>query len=284
MPVLVHLRALLTAAICVGIAVLIALSGALPAQAYDEDTIGGLVDQARWDNGQNGLNRNAAMDQVALAWAQQLAANGTLSHNPDYSSQIPAGWQGAAENVAQGYATGASLHQGWMDSPGHRANILGDYTDIGIALIEGGGTTWAVEVFGKYPGSVGPAAPAAAPPVVTPPSATPSSAAPVDPSPVATPQAAEGQAPPTASVPSAAATPDPSAAPTSPEEPTGAAAGASDPPVARQAPAVALTAEDGASGLAAPILILVGVGLAAAVALPFVPLLLRRRREAKEGI
>lgn len=54
------------------------------------------------------------MDAVALGWANRMNENAAMSHNPDYSSQIPGGW---------------------MKSPGHRANIPGDVTDIGIAFI-----------------------------------------------------------------------------------------------------------------------------------------------------
>lgn len=138
---------------------------AAPAQAYDEDVIVSLANDARAANGLGGLVHNPSLDAVALDWAQQLAVNGTLSHNPSVGSQIPAGWTRWGENVAQGYNTGASVHEGWMNSSGHRANILGDFTDIGTALIEGGGTTWAVQVFAKYPGSGLPAQPA--PPATT---------------------------------------------------------------------------------------------------------------------
>lgn len=133
-----------------GAAVLLALGMAVaPTAAYagPSDDIAAMVNQARWDAGMNGLIRNAAMDQVAADWAAQMAANGAMSHNPDYGGQIPGGWVAAAENVAQGYPSGAATQDGWMDSSGHRANILGDYTDIGIAFLSSGGTTWGVEVF-----------------------------------------------------------------------------------------------------------------------------------------
>jgi uncharacterized protein YkwD len=45
----------------------------------------------------------------------------------------------AGENLAAGYETPEVVVQGWMESPGHRANILLDeYTDVGIAMVEGG--------------------------------------------------------------------------------------------------------------------------------------------------
>ncbi len=95
------------------------------------------------------LTRNPAMDAVAQSWAEQLARAGTLSHNPSTGSQIPAGWSRWGENVAQGY-TFRSVVGGWLGSTGHRANILGDFTDIGIGWVVAGGTTYAVQVFAKY--------------------------------------------------------------------------------------------------------------------------------------
>ena len=140
------------------------LAPSAPASAGPADDIYALVNEARWANGQAGLIRNPAMDQVAADWAATMAANGTMAHNPDYANQIPSGWSAAAENVAQGHPTGTAMHNGWMGSSGHRANILGGYTDIGIAFLSSGGTTWGVQVFARYAGHVGPAAPAPPPP------------------------------------------------------------------------------------------------------------------------
>ena len=154
------------------------------ASAFDEGTIHSLTNQDRAANGLGPLKLNASLSQVALAWANQLAANGVLSHNPNYSAQIPGGWSRAAENVAQGHASGAAVHRGWMNSSGHRANILGDFTDIGIAHISGGGSTWSVEVFAKYGSSV----PAPAPPPPPPPAPAPVPAPAPEPEPEGTPE------------------------------------------------------------------------------------------------
>lgn len=183
------------AALVLALAAVLAPVG--PATAAPADDIHALLNQARWSNGQAGLIRNAAMDQVAADWAAQLAASGTLSHNPDFASQIPGGLTGAAENVAQGHPTAAAMHDGWMNSSGHRANILGDYTDVGIAFLSSGGTTWGVEVFARYPGHVGPAAPAAAPAPAPEPAAeaAPPTTPPVTPSPSPTPSASAAPTP-----------------------------------------------------------------------------------------
>lgn len=145
----------------VAAALLVPTAPAAAAGAAPSDTVYSLLNDARWADGQRGLLRNAALDQVAADWAASLAAAGTLSHNPDYASQIPGGWSTAGENVAQGHPDAGSMHAGWMASPGHRANILGAYTDVGVAFLSAGGTTWGVQVFAAYPGHVGPAAPGA---------------------------------------------------------------------------------------------------------------------------
>ena len=135
---------------------------AAPARAAGEDeaTIAGLVTAARQDAGLPPLARNDALDDVAAAWARRMADDRRMYHNPLLAAQVPGGWRALGENVAQGYADAAAVHDGWMHSTGHRANILGEgYTDIGIAFLRAGGTTWGVEVFATYPdGSAGAAA------------------------------------------------------------------------------------------------------------------------------
>ena len=173
-----HLLALVVAT---ALALLGVLANPSPAVAFDEGTIHSLANQSRSSNGLGALTLNASLSQVAAAWANQMAANGAISHNPGYSSQIPGGWSKAAENVAQGYPNGSAVHQGWMNSPGHRANILGDFTDIGIAHISAGGTTWSVQVFAKYGASVPAPQPAPAPAPPAPASAPPPAPAPEPP-------------------------------------------------------------------------------------------------------
>jgi uncharacterized protein YkwD len=40
----------------------------------------------------------------------------------------------AAENLGRGFRTAEEAHRAWMKSKGHRQNILGDFTDIGVAV------------------------------------------------------------------------------------------------------------------------------------------------------
>jgi hypothetical protein len=178
-----------------------------PATAAPADSLYSLVNQERAAKGLPALVRNASIEAVAVNWANQMAASGTMQHNPDYSSQIPGGWTAAAENVAQGQHTAAQMNADWMNSPGHRANILGDFTSIGIAFVTANGTTWGVQDFAKYADQASPSPSATQ---TTPPSAP--SAAPPAPSPAqpsAQPPAAK-QAPATKPAP-APPTPTPSA-------------------------------------------------------------------------
>lgn len=66
-------------------------------------------------------------------------------------SVYPSGWSRAGENIAAGYGY-TSVVQGWIDSPGHRANMLGDYTHIGIGYYSGSNCyrTYFVQNFAKY--------------------------------------------------------------------------------------------------------------------------------------
>ena len=150
------------AALLMAIAALV-LAPTASASASESGSIHSFINQARAAAGLAPLNRNASLDQVAANWANQLAASGQLAHNPSYSAQVPGGWTNVGENVAQGQPTGAAMHDAWMASSGHRANILGGFTNVGIAFIAAGGTTWGVEVFAAYPGSAPAAPPPAAP-------------------------------------------------------------------------------------------------------------------------
>lgn len=101
-----------------------------------------LANQARADAGLSPLAGHPDLDAVAQAWSDELAASGqSLAHNPAYAEQIPGGWSAAGENVAwisdggrlSESEVAARIHQGWMDSPGHRANILNPrFTHLGV--------------------------------------------------------------------------------------------------------------------------------------------------------
>lgn len=82
-----------------------------------------------------------------------MAATGDFSHqNLDGLLGNPAfaGFSGLAENIMEGPCgmSAGEIHQSWMNSPRHRANILGNYSAIGVGIACTGGTLAAVETSG----------------------------------------------------------------------------------------------------------------------------------------
>lgn len=88
------------------------------------------------------------MDKALSAAAQIRAqeANSKFSHTrPNDKSCFTVlaeqgiSYRAAGENIAKGQQSPAQVVQAWMDSPGHRANILGDYTKIGVGVTQASG-------------------------------------------------------------------------------------------------------------------------------------------------
>lgn len=123
-----------------------------PTARADASTLYGLLNQSRQGAGLSPLVRDSRLDAVAQSWTASMVSKGTLAHNPSYSKQIPSGWTRAGENV--GYSsTDAKLHAAWMASAGHKANILGAYTSVGIGWAkDSSGRVWGTQVFATYAG------------------------------------------------------------------------------------------------------------------------------------
>jgi uncharacterized protein YkwD len=131
------------------------------------------TNEARAQAGLAPLRLNSDINTVAQNWSQAMSDNGSMTHNPNYSRQIPAGWYGAAENVAYGYSVDR-VTAAWMNSEGHRRNILGNYTDIGIGFYkDSSGTTWFTQNFARYSTSYTPPAPTPTPTPTTEPKPAP---------------------------------------------------------------------------------------------------------------
>ncbi|MBC7581436.1 hypothetical protein H7097_01030 [Aeromicrobium sp.] len=112
-----------------------------------EMSIQGLLDSTnsqRISNGIGALALNGTLDTAAQAKANDMAARDYWSHNtPDgkapWTFMDAAGYsyQLAGENLAYGFTTTGDTLTGWMNSPGHRANILnGGYTEVGFGFID----------------------------------------------------------------------------------------------------------------------------------------------------
>ncbi len=116
-----------------------------------------LTNTFRVSNGLPPLNWSAPLAAAAQAYAARMANEGFFSHTaPDGSTMdqriTTAGysWSSCGENIAYGSATPDAVMQAWMNSSGHRANLLGaSYQDLGVGLALGpDGTPYWVQDFG----------------------------------------------------------------------------------------------------------------------------------------
>ncbi|HEX4979204.1 MAG TPA: CAP domain-containing protein [Acidimicrobiales bacterium] len=111
-----------------------------------------------------GLSVDGELTSVARRWSARMAADNRLAHNPNLSKEVTQDWGKLGENVGTG-ATAGQIHDAFMNSPAHRANIVDrDFTHVGIGVVRGDdGRIWVTEVFMKLR-SGGGTAPAPPPP------------------------------------------------------------------------------------------------------------------------
>jgi cysteine-rich secretory family protein len=126
-----------------------------PASATGPNTssILSAVNSARAGAGRRPLSLQSDLSAVAYRWSQHMAATGTLAHNPSLTRQVTH-WRWVGENVGYGPDWHA-VEVAFMNSPGHRANILDrDYSQIGIGVVIRGDRVWVTQVFRSPSGSV----------------------------------------------------------------------------------------------------------------------------------
>ncbi|WP_285597662.1 CAP domain-containing protein [Kineosporia sp. NBRC 101731] len=96
------------------------------------------------------LTANAALTKAAQAHAEDMLKNNYFSHDSQngtgaFERITAAGytWSGAAENIAAGQATPAAVMKSWMNSAGHKANILNcSLTELGVGYAAGSGAAY----------------------------------------------------------------------------------------------------------------------------------------------
>ena len=99
-----------------------------------------LTNAERANAGLKPLTLNSQLSQAAEGHSDSMANDDFFSHTGANGSSVGArvqdtGYQYSTvgENIAAGQSTAEQVVQGWMNSPGHRANILNaDYTEIGL--------------------------------------------------------------------------------------------------------------------------------------------------------
>ncbi|MET7418496.1 CAP domain-containing protein [Dactylosporangium sp. NPDC005555] len=116
-----------------------------------------IVNTERAKAGCKPLAYNAKLTTAARKHSQDMATNDYFSHDSQdgtgFATRITnAGykWSGAAENIAKGQRTPADVMNAWMNSSGHRANILNcGLKDLGVGLAYQGKTPIWTQDFGS---------------------------------------------------------------------------------------------------------------------------------------
>lgn len=112
---------------------------------YENEVIR-LVNEIRLQNGMKPLTANWELSRVARYKSQDMVDNRYFSHtSPVYGSPFQMirnfglSFQSAGENIAYGQRTPQAVVNAWMNSSGHRANILNaSYTQIGVGYVANG--------------------------------------------------------------------------------------------------------------------------------------------------
>jgi hypothetical protein len=150
---------------CAGLAALLAASWVLSAHAQrgegtpqpaKAEQLFAMANATREQEGRGRLVWDQALADAAMKHCMRMVSEGPIAHRyggePDLTSR--AGEAGAhfsliEENIAVGPYPG-SIHQGWLDSPGHRTNLLNPNIDrAGIAVVAARGVLFAVADYAR---------------------------------------------------------------------------------------------------------------------------------------
>lgn len=112
-----------------------------------------LTNSARSQNGYAALVEDSALSEAAAVRAREIARSfsHTRPSGASFSSALSesgVSYLRAGENIASGQKSASEVVNAWMNSPGHRANILNSsYSRIGSASVNIDGTLYWVQLF-----------------------------------------------------------------------------------------------------------------------------------------
>ncbi|MFF1380598.1 sigma-70 family RNA polymerase sigma factor [Streptomyces sp. NPDC058308] len=115
-----------------------------------------LVNTERAKAGCGPVRSNGKLATAAAKHSADMAARDYFDHTSpdgtDPGDRITAAgyrWSTYGENIARGQRSPASVMDSWMNSPGHRANILNcDFKELGVGINNGSGGPWWTQAFG----------------------------------------------------------------------------------------------------------------------------------------
>ena len=138
-----------------------------------------LINSARAANGLAPLSVNGGLKLHARNHTQDMIDAGNIYHSTSSELRAAAGsgWSKVGENVGKG-GTPSSLHTAFMNSPSHKANVLGNYNYVGIATGTSDGRLYVTVVFMQKGSTPSPTTTQPAPPTTASSGTTPTTEAP----------------------------------------------------------------------------------------------------------
>ncbi|MDO5520837.1 MAG: CAP domain-containing protein [bacterium] len=109
-----------------------------------------LVNKERKEKGLKALTLDTSLTHSAIQRSYEIAMyfSHTRPNGQSCFTAIETPWSAVGENIAAGYSTPEKVVNGWMNSPGHRANMLNEtYNAIGIGAVEIEGCYYWVQIF-----------------------------------------------------------------------------------------------------------------------------------------
>jgi uncharacterized protein YkwD len=136
----------------IAMALAVVFLGACESSKAETDEVRAYVNESRAAAGLPPVQENLQLDLKADLWAQQMRNECRIWHSR-LSDGAPSNWRKLGENVGMGGSI-AQIHTAYMNSPGHRANVLDPaFTEMGTAAVWGScngyRTVFTVHVFMK---------------------------------------------------------------------------------------------------------------------------------------
>ncbi|MFE5720747.1 CAP domain-containing protein [Streptomyces erythrochromogenes] len=127
----------------------------LDTHSAEEAAVVTLVNQERAQAGCGPVRANPPLAALAGAFSKDMAARGFFGHadpegNTPWDRAAKAGLSGlGGENIARGQGDAESVMRAWMNSPGHKANILNcEFRTLGVGAHFAAGGPWWTQDFG----------------------------------------------------------------------------------------------------------------------------------------
>ena len=137
-------------ALMVGILVFAGTTAVAAASPSEESEFVSLINQSRGAAGLGSLSVHNDLVLGARNHTAEMIAAGTIFHSTSSQlSSVTSGWSVLGENVGKG-PNPSVLHRAFMESPSHKANVLGDYDRVGVGVgVDADGKLYVTVIFMK---------------------------------------------------------------------------------------------------------------------------------------